>query len=220
VLSWLGLALLAAAVGLAGHWWSNRYDAIGRRRPVPWVSMLLLVVLAAGAVAPGVLRVREERRLAQAASVVVGAKVRVHCESFGRALVDATAELGSVRIDSDGVPEHATSIKRDQCRDLARYLRSDKREPSMDQVVALHVLTHESMHMAGITDEARAECAAMQRDEHMAELLGAHPAEARALADRYWRTDYPNMPDGYRSADCHAGGPMDEHLGNGPWAHG
>ena len=28
---------------------------------------------------------------------------------------------------------------------------------------------------------------------------------------------YPLMPDGYRSRDCRAGGPMDERLADAPW---
>jgi hypothetical protein len=48
-----------------------------------------------------------------------------------------------------GPPEPWTLIKRDQCRHLAAYARSDKRSPSRDQVVAVHVLTHEAMHLSG-----------------------------------------------------------------------
>lgn len=81
----------------------------------------------------------------------------------------------------------------------------------------MHVLTHESMHMRGLTDEAAAECAAIQRDELTAELLGAAAAEARQLARRYWLLDYPQMPDNYRSGDCTPGGPMDERLATPPW---
>ena len=51
----------------------------------------------------------------------------------------------------------------------------------------------------------------------MSELLGASPADARALAVRYWRSVYPYMPDGYRSGECRAGGAMDEHLADSPW---
>ena len=40
---------------------------------------------------------------------------------------------------------------------------------------------------------------------------------AVALAAAYWRNVYPLMPDGYRSPDCRAGGPMDERLADAPW---
>ena len=71
------------------------------------------------------------------------------------------------------------------------------------------------MHMRGETDEAAAECQAMQRDAAMARELGASPAAAAALAASYWRIDYPRMPDDYRSGECRPGGQMDEHLPDG-----
>jgi hypothetical protein len=64
------------------------------------------------------------------------------------------------------------------------------------------VLTHEAMHMKGLTGEAEAECAAVQKDSTTAELLGATPDQARQLARTYWHRVYPNMPDDYRSSTC------------------
>ena len=75
----------------------------------------------------------------------------------------------------------------------------------MDEVVAVHVLTHESMHMLGIT-ASRCRVQAMQRDAITAGQLGATPDQALLLARRYWVNIYPNMPDDYRNGDCHAGG--------------
>jgi hypothetical protein len=96
------------------------------------------------------------------------------------------------------VPERSTLIKSAVCADLRSWLRSSKADPSLDQVVAVHVLTHEVMHMVGITSESLAECAAMQRDPDTASALGASPAEAVALAQRYRAEVYPLMPDAYR----------------------
>jgi hypothetical protein len=218
LLTWVAGALALAAGVITLRWWRNRFDSLGRRTPVPWISVLLLLALGMGALVPGVLRGRLERQLSAAATADVGVPVTVHCQSLGAAFTDVGAELGYVRYGGDGVPEHSTLIKRDQCRDLARYLHSDKHEPSRDEVVAVHVLSHESMHMAGTTSEAAAECAATQRDERVGELLGATPADARALAETYWATIYPFMPDDYRSGDCRDGGALDEHLGSGPWS--
>lgn len=217
MLAWLSFGLLASSAAVAVRWLATRVDAIGRRRAFPWVSVVLLAAMAAAAATPVVLDGMRERRLARVASAVVGAKVGVHCQTFGEAFVDAGIELGYVRFRPDGTPERATLIKRDQCRDLAAYLRSDKRDPSQGQVVAVHVLTHEAMHMAGIVDEARAECAAVQRDARTARLLGASPADARVLAGRYWRTVYPLMPEGYRTPECGPGGSLDEAGADAPW---
>lgn len=217
MLTWLAVALVTGAAVVATGWAVRRTDELGRPRRFPWVSVALLLALGAGAAVPGVLRASQERRLGTAASVLAGARVAVRCQSFGGAFVDAGPELGYVRWRTDGSPEPWTLIKRDQCRHLAAYARSDKRRPTRDQVVAVHVLTHEAMHLSGRLAEAVAECAAVQRDAQTARLLGARPADAAELAAAYWRNIYPLMPDVYRSSECRSGGAMDERLPDAPW---
>jgi hypothetical protein len=214
----LAILLAIGAIALSVRWWNRRYDALGRARPFPYVSVGLLAVLAVGAVIPTYLRDREEDRLSSVASQLAGVHARVHCESFGQTFFEVGGELGFVRYGADGVPEHQTYIKRGPCGELKHYLASDKQHPTADEIVAVHVLTHESMHMKGITNEAQAECAAVQRDATTAELLGADEPAALALARAYWLTDYPRMPDSYRSTSCAPGGPWDEHLPQAPWA--
>jgi hypothetical protein len=218
MLTWSGVGLLACAVALGGRWLLRPRDALGRSKPFPAVSVLLLVGLAAGCLVPVYRHHRLEARLEAAASALVGVPVAVHCQTAGQQFVDVGAELGFVRYGPGGVPERATLIKRDQCSDLADYLGSDKASPSRDQAVAVHVLSHEARHMAGITSEAVAECGAVQRDARAAELLGAEPDQALRLARLYWKTVYPRMADGYRSADCRPAGPLDEGLPGAPWS--
>ena len=218
MLTWLAVALLAGAAVVAIGWGLRRADELGRPRRFPWVTRR--PAAGHGRSAPpsrGCSGPRQERRLGGAASVLAGARVAVRCQSLGGAFVDAGPELGYVRWRADGSPEPWTLIKRDQCRHLAAYARSGKRRPTRDQVVAVHVLTHEAMHLSGRLDEAVAECAAVQRDAQTARLLGAGPADAAALAAAYWRNVYPLMPDGYRSGECRAGGAMDERLADAPW---
>jgi hypothetical protein len=114
------------------------------------------------------------------------------------------------------MPERKALIKYGVCGDLRHWLRSGKDEPSRKEVIAVHVLTHETMHMRGITDEAQAECAAVQRDAAMAVALGATTAQGEALARRYWAELYPQMPDGYRGG-CGPGGEFDEGFAQTPW---
>ena len=174
--------------------------------------------MGVGAAVPGVLRASQERRLGGAASALAGARVAVRCQSLGGAFVDAGPELGYVRWRADGSPEPWALIKRDQCHHLAAYVRSGARSPTRDQVVAVHVLTHEAMHMSGRLDEAVAECAAVQRDAQTARLLGARPADAAALAAAYWAQHLPadarRLPVGRSAAP---GGAMDERLADAPW---
>ncbi len=218
MLLWSALTLLAAALTLAARWGLRRRDGLGRPRPFPAVSVVALALVGAALLVPVVRHHRLEQRLVAVATDLVGTPVRVRCQTAGQEFVDAGAELGYVRYGADGVPEHATLIKRAQCAALADYLGSDKADPGRDEVVAVHVLTHEAMHMAGETAEAVAECRAVQRDARTAELLGATPEQARRLAAAYVRNVLPQMPEEYLSPDCVAGGALDERLTSSPWA--
>jgi hypothetical protein len=217
VLTFIAVALALGAVAVGVRWLLGRSDELGRPRRFPWASVVVLGALAVAAAVPGVARASQERRLGAAATVLAGVPVAVRCQSLGQAVLDGGPELGYVRWRADGSPEPWALIKRDQCRHLAAYVRSDKRRPSHDEVIAVHVLTHEAMHLSGRLGEAGAECAAVQRDAHTARLLGAEPADAAGLALTYWREVYPLMPGGYRSEQCRAGGPMDEGLADAPW---
>lgn len=218
VLSMVSVAATAGAATVSGRWLAHQRDELGRPRPFPSISTGLLVVLAIAFAVPVVRRHQEESRLSRVASQLVGDHVSVHCQSIGQALADLGSELGYVRYREDGTPEPRTTIKRDPCRDLRRYYGGHRHHPSTDEVIAVHVLTHEAMHMKGLLSEAPAECAAVQRDEDTAEMLGASPAEAHELARLYWINVYPNMPGNYRTDECRPGGPLDEGLATAPWA--
>ena len=202
MLHWIGLALVALAGVLC-----FRLVRLRRVRPdvrPSWAGPVALCILAALAITPWFLRVRLEDRLAAVASAIAGREVVVQCQSFAAAFIDPTANAGHVAFDAAGRAEPKTLIKRDQCRDLAGYLRSDKTDPSPEQVIAVHVLTHESVHMSGILEEAETECRAMRMNARTAELLGAPRAAAQELALTYWRDVYPNMPLEYQSDRCRA----------------
>jgi len=218
VLTWCAVALLVAAAGVAARWATRRFDALGRPRTFPFVSVGLLIVTGGLGLVPGVLHARLERRLADAASQLAGRRVEVHCQTLGEGFVDTDGHLGYVAWGPDGVPEARTTIKRQPCAALDGYLGSGRADPTEDEVEAVHVLSHESRHMAGVTDEALAECQAMRRDAAAARLLGASDAQARRLARYYWMVFYPRMPADYRSAACAPGGEWDEHLPDAPWA--
>jgi len=213
----VGLSLLGVAVLRAARWWSRRVDSLGRRNAFPSISVGLCVLLGSGALGDVALHRHTEHRLAAAASVLAGTRVSVHCQTFAEAWMDVGPELGVVPFGPDGVPEHHTLIKWGTCRTLAGWLRSDHSHPTLDQVIAVHVLTHEAMHMAGSRDEAVTECRAMQRDARTALLLGATAPQAHALAATYWREVYPRMNQDYRTPNCAPGGSLDEHLPDAPW---
>jgi hypothetical protein len=213
----LGLiGFLALAASIVVRWLVRRVDALGRIAPFPRISVGLSLVLALCFAVPLLVDSWVEHRLEAAAEQVAGGPVQVHCQGMGQAFVDVGAELGYVRWGADGIPERSTLIKLRTCGHLRAWLWSSKAAPSLDQVVAVHVITHETMHMVGITNEASAECAAVQRDAAMATALGASPTQALALARRYWIEVYPLMPADYVGG-CGPGSPGDERLPSPPW---
>lgn len=218
MLVWWAAGLLLGAVVVAARWATARRDGLGRARPFPAVTVALLGLLGAGLLVPVVRHHRLEGQLGGVASTLVGVRVAVHCQTAGEELVDVGAELGYVRYGRDGVPEHRAVLKRGPCRALASYLRSDHVRPSRDEVVAVHVLSHESRHLAGTRDEASAECEAIQRDAWAARLLGASDDDALALARTYWREIYPRMTEDYVTVDCAPGRRLDEGRVDAPWS--
>jgi hypothetical protein len=211
------VAVLAAVVATVVYlrWRVQNRDGWEMRRPLPRLtfSLLAIAVLVTGCVAwqHGKL----EDRLSRAAGALAGFPVRVHCQDLAGAALDVSGDLGSVQFNAAGVPEHVTLIRREQCSALSGYLSKHGAHASAAQILAVHVLTHETMHMRGLRAEAAAECAAVQRDAHMARLLGASPGDAQALAAAYWSEDYPHLSDDYQSGDCRPSGAMDEHLADG-----
>lgn len=212
-----GVGFLTGAAYIGLRWWLARYDSLGRRKSFPWFAVGGLILLALAALIPYLLRMRLENRLSDASSRLVGFDVHVSCQGFGEAFVDAGFELGYVRFGPAGVPERETLIKREQCAHLSSFIGSDKDRVPTEQIIALHTLTHEAMHMSGITDEAQTECSAVQRDAEMARLLGAPAPAATELALRYWTEIYPRMPEGYRSDQCGPGREFDTDLPGAPW---
>lgn len=216
VLEYIADGFALAALVLVVRWLGVRQTRVFA--PFPAISVSSCVVLAVAATFPVVNRIMLEDRLTKAATTLVGAHAKVDCQTLTGSALDMGRELGFVKWGPGGIPEHKTLIKHDQCNDLHAYLNSNKEHPSAGEILAVHILTHESMHMSGTTNEAIAECHAMQHDTSMAEDLGAPPAAAHALAITYWRTVYPNMPDGYTSSDCRPGGSLDLHLPDAPWS--
>jgi hypothetical protein len=218
---WISVSLFVCAVVIARPWWGGRrVDALGRARSFPLFSVAALVLLGIAALTPWFLRVRLEHRLSGAASTIVGSSVEVHCQTAGETFTDAGADLGYVAFGPDGVPERRTTIKWEQCRALASFAHSKGVVASRDEMIAVHVLTHEAMHMSGVRSEAESECRAMQRDARMARLLGAEGSDARYLASWYWHTVYPHMSPAYRSEDCGPGQALDAGLPDPPWGTG
>ncbi len=133
----------------------------------------------------------------------------VTCQSFGGTWTYAGAELGHVNFDQNGTVDSTAFISYDTCNYLMAYMRSDRNNPTREQIIAVHVVSHEANHLRGEFNEATTDCRAMQNDSATAQRLGATPIQARRLALAYWISVYPDMPDAYRTDKCHEGGPLD-----------
>lgn len=207
-MSWLVIgAALVVFVLLAARW------VVTRKGLAITVAALLVCVSLGGL--EGRLALREHR-WSVAASELLGQDVDVHCQRMLAYAIDVSPILGYVPYDPEtGGPAREAYLRRDTCDALAAY---DPAAPTREQVQALHVLTHEAMHMGGQRDEARAECEAVQRDVSMAMLLGATRDQASALSDAYWPEIHRTLPPNYQSANCGPGAEWDEGLDTAPWA--
>jgi hypothetical protein len=159
-----------------------------------------------------------ERRLADVAGEIAGRSVDVHCPGLMQKLVDISPNSGSVYFDSEGSPADYTELNDETCSALEGLAEGDL-EPgdSLRSARALHVLAHESFHLAGVRNEAEADCFGLQRVSFAARELGADAVEAERLA-AIARTDRAfSAPAEYRSADCFDGGPLDLDPASQVW---
>ncbi len=79
------------------------------------------------------------------------------------------------------------------------------------RVFAIQTLAHEAVHLAGVEDEAVAECYGVQYFAWVASRLGAPDALARQMAADYWSEYYVEKRPGtpYFDAECRDGGVLD-----------
>ena len=192
-------------------WLAVRAYVAGTR---PYVTLAVLVALLLPLLWTEIRWLRVQAAATTAAQQLTGnPSARVHCQRAMATFLWAGADLGRVEWDE---PDRAW-LTLETCQHLGTWYRSDRAEPSPDEVVAVHVLTHEAMHVAGLRSEALTECRALQEDARTVVLLGGTPAEGAELAKRVATEVYPRMPDEYRSAECRPEGSLDRTPGDGSW---
>jgi hypothetical protein len=165
---------------------------------------------------------QSEARYGRVASEVAKRDVRVRCQGLLGALVDVGVDAGTVQFDADGRPASVAHLTRGVCRGLKRLV-DDPRSSGLDcvraaalcpreafdTVQAVHTLAHEAVHLAGVRDEAEAECYGLQTVDLVAVRLGADRDTARALAEYAFARLYPALPSHYRTDACRDGGSLD-----------
>jgi hypothetical protein len=161
---------------------------------------------------------RNEHRLAGIASDIAGRDVDVHCPGLLSRLADVSAHAGTVFFDERGRPADFTDLDEETCSELDRFSEGKTGQGEQAKVArALHVLAHESSHLAGVRDEAAADCYGLQRTAFVAESLGADPAEAQRLARLALAERAITAPTDYRSSECHDGGALDLNRASAVW---
>jgi hypothetical protein len=159
-----------------------------------------------------------EYRLAKVASAIAGRPVEVHCPGFLQRLVDVSPNAGSVYFSADGRPADFTELNAKTCSALQAFAKGDTdADDAVAMAAALHVLAHESFHLAGVRSEAEADCYGLQRTAFVAEQLGADPAEAQRLAYLALLERAQTAPPEYRSSQCYDGGALDLDPGSSVW---
>lgn len=128
-----------------------------------------------------------------------------NCERFSEELFNASQFQGFVYFDGS----HVAHLRREVCHNLWDYAHGGQGHPTEAQIIAVHIVAHETQHINGVTSEAVAECQAVQLENQVAEALGATPAQARKLQSLYYADVYPRQQGEYFSDECIEGGELD-----------
>jgi len=131
--------------------------------------------------------------------------VSADCERLSEELFNISQYQGYVYYDGSNVAH----LRRNVCHNLWDYAHGGQANPTEGQILAVHLVGHETMHINDIRAEAVAECRAVQLNHLIAEELGATPEEARELQRRYYVEYYGRQRGDYVSGECREGGELD-----------
>lgn len=215
------LVYLIGSLVATAAWVAHRWSPHNRRPRKPrHLLVTFLMLLAAFSLFAEAGHRQSQARYSAAAQALTGRpEVNVSCQRFGSGLVDADRFSGWVNFEN-GKPTKTAHLDWRTCHDLRafeRNLDAPMTDLTREQVTAMHVLTHEAIHLTGVSNEAATECIAIQNDETTATLLGVPAATAAALPGRYFTETYAHMPDDYWSAECIEDGALDQTPSDGTW---
>ena len=204
VLTVFATAVAAWALVAAYRVIARRDDLDGRGFRAVVAGVLVLTALTAWSFEIG--QYRRQALATEALGVLSEVKgVRADCERYTEELFNLSQYQGYVYYDGSGVAH----LKRNVCKDLWGYAHGGQANPTEGQILAVHIVAHETQHINGVRVEAVAECTAVQLNYLVAEKLGATPEQARELQRRYFVEDYPRQSSDYISSDCREGGALD-----------
>jgi hypothetical protein len=172
-----------------------------------------------------------EARLGEVASAIAQRSVGVDCPGFWRKIVEVGGEDGRVHFNVAGRPSDSAELSSGTCDRLEDFSQADTK-PAFDCLVpddrrckrdvvetarSLSTLAHEAFHLAGIRDEAAAECYATQSVDFVAEKLGATAAQGKLVGIWAARTSPKTHPAEYHSVECRPGGALDLEPRTAAW---
>jgi hypothetical protein len=164
-------------------------------------------------------------RLSTIASELARRPVSVRCVGVGGDLTSVDGTSGTTEF-INGKPANYTTLQEGVCETLHSYSRLTKRGvdcplpcdgSALETAWSLNALAHESYHLAGVRNEARTECYALQAIDFVALRLGASEEQARDLATFSYAELPRRMPSAYTSPGCHNGGDDDLRPASAVW---
>lgn len=191
--------LLARSVWRLGHVFRRRRDtAYGMELPYRVFIVIVTLILAA---LPIYIEFRQQQTNLYATSVarkVTGDdKAYARCQRGMADMLD-TRSIGYSGWVEPGADPNRANLTSQICGNFSAWLRSDKHNATEQQIFALHVVIHESVHLTGEHNEAETEYKASELYEDVAVSLGAPRAEAKRMVSFYISQINPRLPEGYR----------------------
>jgi len=167
-------------------------------------------------------RSRIQIRYTHAASRLVREQVTVRCYGLADWRREVAQAGGTPSRVAGFVQEHSVSgnLAPATCRWLDRLAYRKPPEGLVEQARLAHALAtlgHEAQHALGTRRESVAECYGMQRIRPLARALGATRAYANGLAELFWESIYPYVPERYSSEQCRPGDRLDLHPKTAAW---
>lgn len=138
----------------------------------------------------------------------------LQCQRLSESWIDLDSGSIGGKVSSRDI--NTAHLKYGQCSDLFMWMQSlDKSKPSQEQMIAVHVLTHEGVHTTGEFNEAVTDCTAIQRDGLMTQALGGSEETGLTSQKRYLETVYPRMSPAYVLSGCALDPKFDSLLSSG-----
>lgn len=123
----------------------------------------------------------------------------LNCQRLSQGIGDASVTLkGYVK----GAQPNEANLKYSVCQELFSWLQSDRKTITDDQLLAVHVLVHESFHVAGDYNETSTECKTEVALPGVLKEMGAPEHIVASVPAFYEEKVRPYLGSEYKAAPC------------------